>query len=335
MPTIVRSGGGGTDISDATATKDKVLQGYSFYSGNSDEKQDGQMPSYSLNSTLEYNETVTGFGAGYYSSINIKAPNRYGTATADQVLQEYSFMNSTSNVSSGNIVNYGAQSRTLNFGDTTTLNGKGYYTSISITAPSLSGNAKPEHVLSGCSFLCSSGSKTGTLTNRGSVTCNIGFGGKYTQTTAGYYSSINIYSPSLTGTALNNQVLSEITFMNSSGVQTGTMTNKGKLSCTSLAAGTWKNSGAGYYTSINIYAQPSTVSSSDYYSFSYYMVGGSFCNTGIVYNSSHKYGVAYVSLPTDNSKNGLKFFCSGGYLWITQQGSSASQTNVRLTTIIK
>lgn len=341
MPTIVRSsGGGGVDTSTLinAAKASEVLSERQFYGAGSDEPQTGTMPSYSLNVILDYNKNTVGSGAGYYSSINVKAPDRYGTATADMVLSGVSFMNSTTNVSTGNISNFGSQSRTLNFGDTTTLNGKGYYTSISVTAPSLSGDAKPEHVLSEKTFLCASGSQTGTLTNRGSVTCNVGFGGFYKQTTAGYYSSINIYSPSLTGKALCNQVLTGLTFMNESGQQIGTMTNRGALYCDSLSQGSWKNGGAGYYTSINIKSASSSVSNSDYYSFSYYQIGASFCNTGVAYNSSRTYGVAYVSLPTSSSatnKNGLKFFCSGGYLWITQQASSANQQNVRLITIKK
>lgn len=91
---------------------------------------------------------------------------------------------------------------------------------------------------------------TGTMNNKGAVTCALTSGGSYTGT-AGYYTSIAVTAPSLTGNATASQVLTGKTFMNSSGSQTGSMNNKGDVTCSLGYGGTYTGT-AGYYNSVKV-----------------------------------------------------------------------------------
>lgn len=226
MPIIVHSAGG-IDISDATANTDQVLTGYSFYSQNSDELQEGTMPNYgALNLNISVGEEHRST-RGYYSGIIISGPTLSGDAKEIQVLQGKTFYSNTGTKQTGTMANYGDINRSLQIGSSYT-GSAGYYNSITILGPTLSGNAGVAEVLSGKTFYSNNGTKkTGTMENKGSINTNIGVGDSYTNS-AGYYSSITIKGPTLSGNATTSQVLSGYTFYSNSGsILTGTLTLSG------------------------------------------------------------------------------------------------------------
>ena len=351
MPTIIRSGGGGgMDVSAANATTSQVLSGATFYSNASDDIQIGTMNNKgAVSQAAPYSGS-----AGYYGSISVTTT---GTATNAHVLSGKTFMNADG-AQNGAMVDYSSKT-TINVGE---KGGAGYYSSISINKSSL-GNATNAHVLNTVTFTNNAGTtQAGAIATYSAFSCVLGYGESTSANGAGYYSSISVNAPSRYGNATAAYVYNEKTFMNTTGNQTGslkldgtagtgdvlsgktfhagnsitqktgTMPNRGQFYNASVGT-SWSNSGAGYYTSINVKGK----SASDYYRVDYFNVGASICNTGIVYNSSRSYGVAYVDLPTSGSatnKCGLKFYNYSGYLILTQQCSgSACQRNVRLITI--
>ena len=147
-----------------TAKAEHVLNTVTFTNNNGSTQSGTMVDKGSINESLSYGGTVKG-GAGYYSSINIIAPSRYGTATQAHVLNNVSFMNSTGNYSKGTISTFGATTKTINPGKS--WSGAGYYESIKVTAnaASYSGNATASRVRSGYTFMNSSGGPyTGTYT---------------------------------------------------------------------------------------------------------------------------------------------------------------------------
>ena len=253
MPTIVRSGGGGVDVSDATATKDKVLQGYKFYGAGSDEPQEGTMVNHSSKTTINVGETGD---AGYYSSISINASS-LGNATAAHVLTNATFTNSSKVTQSGSIAIRSDPNASVAVGGTYTNTNAGYYSKITVKGPTLSGNATTDKVLSGYTFYKDSGEKlTGSLTSK-TMSGTVGVGGTYTNTSAGYYTSVTVTGPTLSGNATTSDVLQNKTFYSSNGSkQTGTIVKRGSATCTSLAAGQTYTGSAGYYDGISIKAAP-------------------------------------------------------------------------------
>lgn len=246
MPTIVRSGGGGTDVSAANATTNQVLSGATFYSNASDDIQTGTMSNKgAVSQTAPYSGS-----AGYYSSISVTTT---GTANNAHVLSGKTFMNANG-TQTGAMANRGEVNTSVGIGGTYT-NSAGYYSSIKVVGPTLSGNATADKVLKGYTFYSSNGTKqTGTIESK-TLTGSVGVGGTYTNSTAGYYTSIKITGPSLSGNATAGDVLATKTFYASNGtLQTGTMVNKGSVTCTSLAAGSTCAPGAGYYSCISIKA---------------------------------------------------------------------------------
>ena len=240
MPTIVRSGGGGgADVSALTnaATTNQVLEGYQFYGAGSEDPQTGTIKN---NGTVT--ETVPYSGSGYYSSITISTS---GNAEASHVLSGKTFMNSKGE-QTGSMVDRSSKT-TINIGET---GNAGYYSSISVNSNSL-GNATSAHVLSNVSF--TNTSKTtynGSIAIKGNYAPTLNFGSQM-NSGAGYYDSININVPSLSGTATSSQVLSGYSFMNSSGAQTGGLTNK-TINTSVGIGGTYTNTTAGYYTNIKV-----------------------------------------------------------------------------------
>lgn len=145
-----------------TAKAEHVLNTVTFTNNNGSTQSGTMVDKGSINESLSYGGTVKG-GAGYYSSINIIAPSRYGTATQAHVLNNVSFMNSTGNYTNGTIATYGATTKTINPGEN--WSGAGYYSSIKITANAATyyGNATNSRVLKGYTFMNSKGTKgTGT-----------------------------------------------------------------------------------------------------------------------------------------------------------------------------
>lgn len=246
MPTIVRSGGGGTDVSAANATKGQVLSGATFYSNASDDIQTGTMNNHGAK---QINVGDTG-SAGYYSSVSVNASS-LGNAKAEHVLSNATFTNTSKKTQSGSIVIRSDPKGTVGVGGTYKNTNAGYYSSITVTGPTLSGNAEASHVLSGKSFYSNTGTMiNGSMTNHGALTGSVAVGGTYTNTNAGYYSSIKVTGPTLSGNATTSDVLINKTFYSTSGnQQKGTMTNHGAVSQAAPFTG-----GAGYYTSISITA---------------------------------------------------------------------------------
>lgn len=83
-------GGGKTDMSGATATPDKVLDGYSFFSSGSDEIQHGSMQNQgTVNQVVKNGESYTA-GKAYFDSLTVSVPSlasqTQATATAMDIL---------------------------------------------------------------------------------------------------------------------------------------------------------------------------------------------------------------------------------------------------------
>lgn len=221
MPTIIY-GGGGTDVSDATATSAQVLENYSFYAGEDDEIKLGEMKNYGyFSQSLDFGETLESSG-GYYGSITVSAPSLIGDATTESVLEGKTFMNATG-AQTGTMTNHGNVSGSVSVQGTYIL-GSGYYDSITVSGPTLSGNATAENVLSGKTFYSNSWQQyTGTMANKGTVSKSVEVGGSYSGG-EGYYSKITITGPTLSGNASTDDVKSGKTFYSNSGTkQIGTL----------------------------------------------------------------------------------------------------------------
>lgn len=252
MPTIVRNGSSGMDVSDANATTSQVLSGATFYSNASDDIQTGTMSNHGAK-TINVGDTGS---AGYYSSVSVNASS-LGNATAAHVLSNVTFTNTSKMTQSGSIAIRGDPNASVAVGGTYINNDIGYYSKITVKGPILSGNATTDKVLSGYTFYKDSGEKlTGSLTSK-TMSGTVGVGGTYTNTSAGYYTSVTVTGPTLSGNAIASDVLQDKTFYSSNGTkQTGTIIKRGSAICTSLAAGATYTGSAGYYDSISIKAAP-------------------------------------------------------------------------------
>lgn len=241
MPTIIH-GSGGADVSDATAASAQVLEGYSFYAGEDDEIKQGAMKNYGcFSKNLDFGETLESSG-GYYGSITVSAPLLAGDADAGNVLEGKTFMNSTG-VQTGTMTNHGNVSGSVSVQGTYTLE-SGYYDSITVSGPTLSGNATAANVLSGKTFYSDSWQQyTGTMANKGTVSQSVGVGGSYNGG-EGYYNKITITGPALSGTATAADVKAGATFYSNNGTkQTGTLALSGTATeCQVLENFTFYNS---------------------------------------------------------------------------------------------
>ena len=349
MPTIVRSGGGGVDVSEATAVVSEVLSGSTFYAGEDSEIKTGTMVNHGAK-TINVDEIGS---TGYYSSISVN-PDSLGTATENDVLSTVTFTNNSKVTKQGKIAVKGAA--TINVGET---GGAGYYSSVAINKSSL-GNAKEEDVLSTVTFTNNSGiTKNGTMINHGSFTCALEYGENTTASGAGYYSSISVSAPTLTGKATAEYVYKDKTFMNESGeqvgqlqlngnatkaqvlqgqtfhagdsirIQCGTMINRGQVSESINPGDSWYG-GEGYYSSISIQANQdptrifvlnditasSTWSNTDtgFSDWSYVTVGYATSRTAGYWDSD--------SHPKEKNKPGVKYYLSGTRIHYCTNGSS-------------
>ena len=299
MPTIIRSsGGGGADVSALTnaATANQVLEGHQFYGAGSDEPQEGTMVNHSAKTTIDVGETGS---AGYYSNISVNGAS-LGNVTAKHVLTNVTFTDSNKITQNGSIIIRSDPNANVAVGDTYINTDAGYYSKITVKGPTLSGNATTDKVLSGYTFYKDSGEKlTGSLTSK-TMSGTVGVGGTYTNTSAGYYTSVTVTGPTLSGNAAASDVLQNKTFYSSNGSkQTGTIVKRGSATCTSLAAGQTYTGSAGYYDGISIKAASVSLS-------------------GSATTSDVLCGKTFYSTSTTHQTGKLKFWhCDSLYLYVS------------------
>ena len=253
-------------------------------------------------------------------------------ATEKEVLSGYTYNDSEGEVQTGTMPNNGAINETINV-DGKFEGNAGYYSSINITGPTLTGNAEVSNVLADKTFYSNSGTiQIGTMPNRGIVNETIGIDESYSGL-EGYYSSINITGPSLIGNATVDNVLSGQTFYSNSGeIQTGTMVNRGALTYTINNMvesdypfhvedytdwsdyNKYTTSNAGYYSSITINCDWIVYTKTQ-------PITGNFSNTNVTVTGY--YGVSTDLNPNSNS---FKVFECGGYIWITRNRGTDNGT---------
>ena len=254
------------------------------------------------------------------------------SAKTKDVLSGCTYNDSEGDVQTGTMPDNGAINETINVGGKFEGNA-GYYSSINITGPTLIGNAEVSNVLADKTFYSNSGTiQTGTMPNRGIVNETIGIDESYSGL-EGYYSSINITGPSLTGNATVDNVLSGQTFYSNSGeIQTGTMVNRGILTYTinnlvesdypfyEENSTNWSDynqyttSNAGYYSSITINCDWIVYTKTQ-------AINGNYSNTNVTVTGY--YGVSTDLNPNSNS---FKVFECGGYIWITRNRGTDNGT---------
>lgn len=240
------------------------------------------------------------------------------TATPDKVLSGYSYNDSDGEKQTGTMADFGELIDSVDPGETYENANPGYYSKITIHGQALSGNAEQSQVLQGSTFYSSSSQKqTGTMPNKGSVSTQIEVGGNYNNT-EGYYSSIDISGPTLSGNATTAQVLSGQTFYNTSGTQcVGAMTNHGELTGTLNTAGQgstkqWINGTAGYYSKVSVGARYNV----DHYSAA---LNGTWTNSKI------RVANQWYGARSDNEATSFKIVNCGGYLWYSRnQGTNST-----------
>lgn len=242
------------------------------------------------------------------------------TATKDKVLSEYTYNDSEGEVQTGTMPNNGTINKVVDVGEEFNSNA-GYYSSINITGPILSGTATTRQVLSGYSFYNTTGTKeTGSMIHRGRVTCNLDYGETYSGGN-GYYSIVKVTAPSRYGDASASHVLAGKTFMNSTTNSTGTMVNRGDLIETidnfgdpnSGDTSRFSTTNAGYYSSITVNCTWTVYTKTQ-------EINGHFCNTGVT--ATGYYGIS----TTYSSANSIKIFTSAGYVWMTRNAGTGSAT---------
>ena len=237
------------------------------------------------------------------------------TATKDKVLSEYTYNDSEGEVQTGTMPNNGAINKVVDVGEEFNSNA-GYYSSINITGPTLSGTATTRQVLSGYSFYNTTGTKeTGSMIHRGRVTCNLDYGETYSGGN-GYYSIVKVTAPSRYGDASASHVLEGKTFMNSTTNNTGTMTNRGALTKTFNnwnGVKQFSTTNDGYYSSITVSCTWTVYTKTQ-------QINGKFCNTGVT--ATGYYGIS----TTYSFENSIKIFTSAGYVWMTRNAGTGSAT---------
>ena len=234
------------------------------------------------------------------------------SATTKEVLYGYTYNDSEGEVQIGTMPNNGAINETINVGGKFEGNA-GYYSSIKVTGPTLTGNAEVSNVLADKTFYSNSGTiQTGTMANRGIVNETIGIDESYSGL-EGYYSSINITGPTLTGTATPEVVRVGYTFYSNNGnQQAGVMETK--IPCSAQKANNgnvtilpnleYVTGEAGYYEAFTIKPDHgltlTTVSTT-----------GAWANSGI------KAGILWGASASDPATS-FKLVASNNYIWYTR-----------------
>ena len=233
-------------------------------------------------------------------------------ATKKEVLSGYTYNDSEGEVQIGTMPDNGAINETINV-DGRFEGNAGYYSSIKITGPTLTGNAEVSNVLADKTFYSNSGTiQTGTMANRGIVNETIGIDESYSGL-EGYYSSINITGPTLTGTATPEVVRVGYTFYSNNGnQQAGVMETK--IPCSAQKANNgnvtilpnleYVTGEAGYYEAFTIKPDHgltlTTVSTT-----------GAWANSGI------KAGILWGASASDPATS-FKLVASNNYIWYTR-----------------
>lgn len=239
------------------------------------------------------------------------------SATADKVLSGYTYNDSDGEVQTGTMSNKGAIVENIGVDGVYTNTG-GYYSSIKVTGPTLSGNATTDQVLKGQTFYSSNGTKqTGTMNNNGVFTKTVDVGGTVTAT-AGYYSSIKVTGPTLSGNATTGVVRSGYTFYSSNGIKlTGTLATK-TPSATTVPNGGTVTGEAGYYNAFTI-KSAYTVTQNTFYCDGYWR------NSGLTVTT-------YWAAALENSATSFKVTNCGGYIWYSRnQGNNSNIYILRVT----
>lgn len=244
------------------------------------------------------------------------------TAEPEQVLMDYTYNDSDGEKKTGKMVNCGAINTSVAVGDTYTNNTTGYYTSITVKGPTLSGSAAKENVLNGKTFYSNSGTKqTGSMNNYGAINTSVAVNGSYTGS-AGYYSSIKVAGPALSGDAAVGNVLSGKTFYSNSGTkQTGTMVNRGAASGNLTPTGgntSTKTISAGYYSGGSVTATGYQVKSVQNV-----LVNGSWQSINI--GVTPKF--VGISPACIDGKRGIKYYVSGQNVHHTYNSSGTYCSN--------
>lgn len=249
------------------------------------------------------------------------------SATIDKVLSGYTYNDSEGEVQTGTMPNNGAINETINVGGKFEGNA-GYYSSIKVTGPTLTGNAEVSNVLADKTFYSNSGTiQTGTMANRGIVNETIGIDESYSGL-EGYYSSINITGPTLTGTATPEVVRVGYTFYSNNGnQQIGVMETKIPCSATNPNSGNvtilpnreYVTGEAGYYEAFTIKPDHgltlTTVNATN-----------DWANSGI------KAGILWGASASDPATS-FKVVASNNYIWYTR--NAGKDCDLYITNVYK
>ena len=237
-------------------------------------------------------------------------------ATKKEVLSGYTYNDSEGEVQTGTMPDNGAINETINVGGKFEGNA-GYYSSINITGPTLTGNAEVSNVLADKTFYSNSGTiQTGTMANRGIVNETIGIDESYSGL-EGYYSSINITGPTLTGTATPEVVREGYTFYSNNGnKQTGVMGTKIPCSAkkpnngnvTILPNLEYVTGEAGYYEAFTIKSDHDLTLNTVY-------ATRDWANSGI------KAGTLFGASASDPATS-FKVVASNNYIWYTRNAGN-------------
>lgn len=233
-------------------------------------------------------------------------------ATKKEVLSGYTYNDSEGEVQTGTMPNNGAINETINVGGKFEGNA-GYYSSIKVTGPTLTGNAEVSNVLADKTFYSNSGTiQTGTMANRGIVNETIGIDESYSGL-EGYYSSINITGPTLTGTATPEVVRVGYTFYSNNGEQqTGVMETKIPCSAQNSNSGNviilpnreYVTGEAGYYEAFTIKPDHGLTLTT-------------VTTTSAWANSGIKAGILWGA-SASNPATSFKVVASNNYIWYTR-----------------
>ena len=238
------------------------------------------------------------------------------TAIPGNVLIDKTYNDSEGEVQTGTMPNNGDINETINV-DGKFEGNAGYYSSIKITGPTLTGNAEVSNVLADKTFYSNSGTiQTGTMANRGIVNETIGIDESYSGL-EGYYSSINITGPSLTGNATPEVVREGYTFYSNNGnKQTGIMGTKIPCSAKESNNGNviilpnleYVTGEAGYYEAFTIKSDHDLTLTTVY-------ATRDWANSGI------KAGILFGASASDPATS-FKVVASNNYIWYTRNAGN-------------